>query len=123
MWGAALKQVKGESYDHSNPSNLGKELSKNCSIDPRYQRTLADWNIIFHIGSIDICEYHQFQDQLQQAIGLSNPVYQVEPSEVKLYQAVLPNRKEIPESMQITIEDIIGDLARKHNVRKKELTD
>lgn len=117
---------------HDMKEHLPIQTYENLYLNYTTDQQIAEWihyiiqndlRGIFHIGSSDICEYHQFQEQLRQALGLLDPVYQVEPSEVKLYQAVLPNRREIPESMQMTIQDMIDELAREHKVRNKDLSE
>ena len=66
---------------------------------------------IFHIGSKDICEYIEFQNQLIEKLKLSTPSYNIKKFDTKLYQAVIPNRNEIPDYLQRTISDIIDEIA------------
>ena len=110
-------------FIHNMKHQLPIQTYENIYMNYTTNQQIAEWiqyiirndlRGVFHIGSKDVCEYTHFQEQLRQGIGLSKPIYQVEPSEVKLYQAVLPNRKEIPESMQVTIQDIISDLVSEH---------
>lgn len=65
---------------------------------------------VFHVGSSDICEYIQFREKLRKRLGLVKPMYTICRFEVKSYQVVLPNRKEIPDFLQIKIDDIIEEL-------------
>ena len=121
VWGKNCPRIL--EFIHNMKYQLPVQTYENIYMNYTTNQQIAEWiqyiiqndlRGIFHIGSTDICEYHQFQEQLRQGIGGVNPIYQVEPSEVKLYQAVIPNRKEIPEAMQMTIEDIIDELAREH---------
>lgn len=66
---------------------------------------------MFHIGSKDICEYIEFQNLLYRRLNLSKPFYNIKRFDTKLYQAVLTNRKEIPDYLQMTISEIIDEIA------------
>lgn len=70
---------------------------------------------IFHVGSKDICEYIEFQNRLCKKLNLASPSYNIKKFNTKLYQAVLPNRKEIPNYLQKTISEII-DEATENNI-------
>lgn len=65
---------------------------------------------VFHVGSSDICEYIQFREKLRKRLQLVEPLYTIERFEEKSYQVVLPNRQEIPNFLQIKIDDIIETL-------------
>lgn len=62
---------------------------------------------IFHVGTKDTCGYTEFLQQLVNSLMLPEPEYAVEYIQEKSYQAVIPGREEIPDTMQITIKDAV----------------
>ena len=67
---------------------------------------------LFHIGTKDTYDYMQFQIELSRVLRLNEPVFQKELVPQKCFQAVLPGRKEIPESFQMKVEDVLEYLAK-----------
>lgn len=68
---------------------------------------------IFHIGTKDMCDYSVFEKELLEALAFGEPVFDVHEEDEPFYQAVLPGREEIPESLQMTVKDVIRYLAEK----------
>lgn len=71
-----------------------------------------DLSGIFQVGTKDTCEYSEFIKQLTQAIDIPKPELEIEYMEEKSYQAVIPAREEIPDEMQMKIENAIMYLKR-----------
>jgi dTDP-4-dehydrorhamnose reductase len=70
---------------------------------------------IFHIGTKDTYDYMRFQLELSRILGLKEPVFKKELAPKKCFQAVLPGRKEIPEKLQMKVNDVLEYL---DNVQK-----
>lgn len=69
---------------------------------------------IFHVGTKDVCGYTEFLQQWLQSMKLPNPEYAAEYMEEKSYQAVIPDRKEIPDDLQIVIKDVVLYLQKEY---------
>ncbi len=84
---------------------------------------IADWlkyiieeNLwgIFHIGTKDTYDYMNFQLEISRIFGLQ-PVFEKQLVTQRYFQAVLPGRKEIPESLQMKITDVLAFLKKTQN--------
>lgn len=117
IWGIDCPRIR------NLKSNINKQLPiqtfENIYVNYTTNKQIAQWILyiikkdlrgIFHIGSKDICEYIEFQNSLYKRLNLPTPVYNIKKFDTKLYQAVLPNRKEIPDYLQMTISEIINDI-------------
>ena len=63
---------------------------------------------IFHVGTKDLSESMQFHKELISSLQLGKPNYNViKEFPLKQIQAVLPNRSDIPVSMQFGVDDVI----------------
>lgn len=102
-------------------TNTPIQTYENLYINYSTNVQIAEWIVyilkhnlkgIFHIGTKDICEYREFHEKLIEALQLKGVTYQSERCENKIIQAVLPRRKEIPESMQWAIDDVVQYLRR-----------
>ena len=62
---------------------------------------------IFHIGTTDTVDYFEFEKAVCNAIKINPPGFAVTKAEPQTYQAVLPNRKEIPDSLQMTVNEVL----------------
>lgn len=122
IWGRDCPRILKLTSDAKN----GNQISSYGNIFVNYttNKQIAEWisymieyelNGIFHIGTTDIYEYFQFQKELIQSLHLEEPSFSIKYEEEKKFQAVLPSRKEIPESMQICVKDIIGFLTNEIN--------
>jgi len=62
---------------------------------------------IFHIGTTDTYDYMRFQSELSKILGLKEPAFEKDQALRGCFQAVLPGRKEIPESLGMKVEDVL----------------
>lgn len=101
-----------EVCDNNSEIRIPSNFSVNVTLDTQ----IATWisyilhnNLtgIFHIGTREVCDYYEFQRKLVHALGLDLPQYQVETEPQELFQAVVPGRAEIPEELQLSVEDVI----------------
>lgn len=67
-------------------------------------------NGIFHIGTTDTVDYFEFEKMICKALGIALPDFEVTKAETQAYQAVLPSRKEIPDSLQMTVDEVLKAL-------------
>ena len=114
IWGINCPRIL--SFKNNIKNKIPIKTYKNVYVNYTTNKQIAEWvfyiiknNLkgIFHIGTKEICEYGDFQNRLCEKLNIGTPCYSVEEFEGKLFQAVLPNRKEIPEYLQMTIKDII----------------
>jgi dTDP-4-dehydrorhamnose reductase len=103
VWGYNSRRIN--SLVNSINKNMSIKTYKNIYVNVTTDNQIAEWisyiiknNLdgIFHIGTTDVCEYNRFEELLGQRLGLNTPIYEIEHFEKKSYQAVLPNRNEIP---------------------------
>ncbi len=62
---------------------------------------------IFHVGTKDMSDYAGFQKKLADKLSLGQPTFEITKEPIRLTQAVLPGRNEIPDSIQLNVEDVI----------------
>lgn len=119
IWGINCSRLIN--LENNIKNNTPIQSYKNIYVNYTTNKQIAEWILyiikndlrgIFHIGSKDICEYIEFQNQLIEKLKLSNLHYNIEKFDTTLYQAVIPNRKEIPDYLQKTISDIIDEVAK-----------
>jgi len=67
---------------------------------------------IFHIGSKDLVDYHEFQKMVCDLLEISDPVFALEDIPEKVYQAVLPARAELPDALQLTVSQVLQALKK-----------
>lgn len=65
---------------------------------------------IFHVGTADMVDYFAFEKMVCGALGIREPVFEIEETGMEAYQAVLPGRKEIPEAMRMTVGQVVERL-------------
>ena len=68
---------------------------------------------IFHIGSRDTVDYYEFQKMVCDQLEIPYPVFELEHSPDKVYQAVIPARAEIPDALQLTVLQVLQALKQK----------
>lgn len=80
-----------------------------------YARYVLDHELqgIFHIGTTDTVDYYEFQKLVCNALGIKQPDFQIETMTEPVFQAVIPARKEIPQNLQLTIQQVLHTLAFK----------
>ena len=62
---------------------------------------------IFHVGTTDTVDYFAFEKMLCEALGIQEPVFEIEETGREAYQAVLPGRKEIPDALQMMTAQVL----------------
>ena len=66
---------------------------------------------VFHVGTRDTSGYTAFLERLAARLGLPAPAFAVVRNETAAYQAVLPGRTEIPEELQLSVDDVLDWLS------------
>lgn len=99
------------------PLRTYENLSVNYAADTQIARWTAfilehDLRGVFHVGTQDISDYTAFLDRLAEQLGLGRPAYTAARNEIPAYQAVLPGRSEIPEGLQLSVEDLLHYLSK-----------
>lgn len=117
IWGIDCPRIQKFKGNISN--QLPIQTFENIYVNYTTNKQIAQWILYiikndlkgtFHVGSKDICEYIEFQNLLYKRLNLATPLYNIKKFDTKLYQAVLPNRKEIPEYLQRSILEIIDEI-------------
>lgn len=65
---------------------------------------------IFHVGTTDMVDYFALEKMVCTALGIQEPVFEVEETGMEAYQAVLPGRKDIPNALQMTVTQVLESL-------------
>jgi len=65
---------------------------------------------IFHVGTTDMVDYFEFEKMVCRELGIRLPEFEVETMESGVFQAALPARGDIPESLQITVKQALQEL-------------
>lgn len=65
---------------------------------------------IFHVGSTDTVDYLEFQKMVCDKLQIKYPAFAPEEIPEKVYQAVIPAREEIPETLQLTVAQVLAAL-------------
>lgn len=65
---------------------------------------------IFHVGTTDMVDYFAFEKMVCGALGIPEPVFEIEEAGGEAYQAVLPGREDIPEELQMTVAQVLESL-------------
>ena len=66
---------------------------------------------VFHVGTRGASGYTAFLERLAARLGLPAPDFAVVRNETAAYQAVLPGRPEIPENLQLSVDDVLDYLS------------
>lgn len=66
---------------------------------------------IFHVGTKDLTDYYDFEKAVCGAVGIKPPNFAVTKAEAQAYQAVIPDRKEIPDELQMTVSQVLKKLS------------
>lgn len=77
-----------------------------------YAKYVLDHNLhgIFHIGTLDTVEYFAFEKMICQALDIQSPKFEVKETEPAVFQAVIPARKDIPDDLQMTVDQVLAAL-------------
>lgn len=62
---------------------------------------------IFHVGTRDMMKYWDFYQEIMRRLHLEAPEIDMEQLDKTYYQAVLPARSDLPENLQMTVEDVL----------------
>lgn len=65
---------------------------------------------IFHIGTTDTVDYFTFEKMICETLDIKPPKYEVKETSPAVFQAVIPARKDIPDDLQMTIEQVLKAL-------------
>lgn len=65
---------------------------------------------VFHVGSKDLVDWHEFNLKVCEALDIKDVTYNINTMDGENYQAVIPGRNEIPDSLQLTVEEILQKL-------------
>lgn len=117
IWGRDCPRIL--KFKNSIKEKLPVQSYENIYVNYTTNKQIGEWILyivknnlrgIFHVGSKDICECIEFHKSLSEKLNLPAPSYNINTFNTKLYQAVLPNRKEIPDYLQRTIPEIIEEI-------------
>jgi dTDP-4-dehydrorhamnose reductase len=117
IWGINCPRIL--KFENNIKKQTPIQTYKNIYVNYTTNKQIAEWILYivkndlrgtFHIGSKDTCEYIEFQNQLYKKLNFPSPSYNIKRFDTKLYQAVLPSRKEIPDYLQKTISGIIDEI-------------
>ena len=65
---------------------------------------------IFHVGTTDTVDYLAFEKMVCEALCIKEPLFEIEETGMEAYQAILPGRREIPDTLQLTVAQVVQDL-------------
>ena len=65
---------------------------------------------IFHVGTTDTVDYLAFEKLVCEALCIKEPLFEIEETGMEAYQAILPGRREIPDTLQLTVAQVVQDL-------------
>lgn len=77
-----------------------------------YAKYVLEHNLhgIFHVGSTDMVNYTAFEKMVCEALKIKQPQFIEETAAGKVFLAILPAREEIPDSLQLTVADVLSAL-------------
>lgn len=119
IWGGSCPRLRAltRNIREGKPVQTYENLSVNYTTDTQIARWIAfilehDLRGVFHVGTQDISDYTAFLDRLADRLGLPCPAYTVARNETAAYQAVLPGRGEIPDSLQLSVNEVLNGLSQ-----------
>lgn len=80
-----------------------------------YAKYVLDHDLrgVFHVGTTDIVDYFVFEKMVCEALNIKPPKFAAEAAEPAAFQAVIPARKDIPDDLQMTVEQVLSALKQK----------
>lgn len=77
-----------------------------------YAKYVLDHNLggIFHIGTTDTVDYFTFEKMICETLDIKPPKFEVKETRPTAFQAVIPARKDIPDDLQLTVEQVLAAL-------------
>lgn len=119
IWGRDCPRLRIliKSIREGTPLQTYENLSVNYTTDAQIARWTAlilehDLRGVFHVGTRDMSDYTAFLDRLSAQLDLPQPIYTVEQNKTPACQAVLPRRSEIPEELQLSVQNVLHDLSK-----------
>ena len=78
-----------------------------------YAKYVLDNNLygIFHVGTTDTVNYFSFEKMVCEALKIAPPQFVAETEGDEVSFAILPTRKEIPNDLQVTVSDVLSNIA------------
>ena len=65
---------------------------------------------IFHIGTMDTVDYFTFEKMICETLDIKPPKFEVKETSPAVFQAVIPARNDIPDDLQMTVEQVLEAL-------------
>ena len=102
--GEAVQTFQGEAINISLADQIGW-----------YAKYVLDHELsgVFHVGTLDTVDYFEFEKMVCKTLGIPLPAFEIETVEGDAVQAVIPARSEIPQSFQMTVEQVLQVLKGK----------
>lgn len=115
-WNCPRLHALVKSTRKGDPVRTYENMSVNYTTDAQIAQWVSfilehDLRGVFHVGTKDTSDYTAFLDCLTERLSLPRPVYDVELNKNAAYQAVLPDRSEIPEGLQLSVQDVLNYLS------------
>lgn len=109
-----VRQLKDHSYSeelHHTHSGIMVNVTYAKQIGT-YAKYVLDHNLrgIFHIGTTDIADYFAFEKMICEALDIKPPKFEVTETKPAVFQTAIPARKDIPEDLQMTVEQVLTAL-------------
>lgn len=114
IWGTGCPRLK--KFQKDVPQGRPVQTYGNFWVNYTTDRQITAWvsyimkqNLhgVFHIGTRNLYGYTAFQEELAERLGVGTPVFEIEENQEKQVLAVVPGRQEIPERLQIGVEDVL----------------
>lgn len=117
VWGKncpRLQILKGE-ISRGEKVVLYRDISLNFTTDRQigqWLRFLLEEKVsgIVHVGTKDVCSYANFYRALIDRLGLEGAQFDIRTEPQPEYLAVLPHRSEIPQQLQMKVEEILEEV-------------
>lgn len=109
-----LKEHSRSGEAHYTVSNHMVNVTHTKQIE-EYARYVLDNALsgIFHIGTTDTADYFDFEKWVCKSLGIKLPNFAVEREEAAVIQAVVTARRDIPDSLQMTVEQVLSKLGER----------
>ena len=118
IWGVPCPRLRAlaQNTREGKPVQTYENLFVNYTTDTQTARWVSfilahDLRGVFHVGTRDTSGYTAFLERLAARLGLPAPAFSTVQNETAAYQAVLPGRAEIPEGLQLSVDDVLDDLS------------
>lgn len=120
IWGLPCPRLRAltQNTREGKPVQTYENLFVNYTTDVQIARWVSyilahDLRGVFHVGTRDTSGYTAFLERLAARRGLPAPDFAMARNETAAYQAVLPGRVEIPEELQLSVDDVLDDLSER----------